>query len=102
PASIPPGWRNSRWRPERDAMRIGSEEIAVEYVAEPGGRFAVTAAGTPAAVRLGEVAADTLDVAIDGVRRRHRIAVDGDTTWVHSTPGTSECVAVPRFPAARR
>lgn len=102
PASIPSGWRNSRWRPERCSVRVGGDEIAVEYVASPGDRFAVTAAGTPADVVLGGVGSDTMDLEINGVRRTYRLATDGDVTWIHSSLGTTTCTVVPRFPLARR
>ena len=70
-ASIPSGWRNNRWRPQRVEFRIDDETLDVSYVAATGGRFAVE-------VRRHHVDGDgpsgrrpdAIDVEIDGVRRR--------------------------------
>ena len=102
PASIPSGWRNSRWRPQSVTYRIGEEPREVRYVAEPGARFAVEAGGESSAAVLHEADAQGVAVEIYGVRRRFTVVVAGDVVAVHSPLGTTELVRVPRFPAARR
>jgi acyl-CoA carboxylase subunit alpha len=102
PSSIPSGWRNNRWRPQRVSFRIGSDAIDVDYVAAPGGRFTVDAGGatSTAIVHDGEPRGLTLE--IDGVRRRFSVVTAADRVAVHSTLGTTELLELPRLPAARR
>ncbi len=102
PATIPSGWRNNRWRPQRVAYRIADDTIEVDYVAGPGGRFDVEAGGAPSAVVLHGATPDGVDLELDGVRRRFTVAVAGDLTAVHGPLGTTELREMPRFPAARR
>jgi propionyl-CoA carboxylase alpha chain len=102
PPSIPSGWRNNRWRPQRVAFRIADETVEVDYVTEAGGRFTVGAGGHESTVLLHEADAGSLEVEVDGVRRRFTVAVGGDAVAVHSPLGTTQLVELPRLPAARR
>ena len=102
PPSIPSGWRNNRWRPQRVGFRIGSETIEVAYVAEPGGRFSLDVAGAASRAILHDGSPRGLTLEIDGVRRRFTVVSAGDTVAVHSTLGTSELLELPQLPAARR
>jgi propionyl-CoA carboxylase alpha chain len=102
PPSIPSGWRNNRWRPQRIDFRLGRETLRVDYVAEPARRFAVEAAGRQSRVVLHDASATRLDVEVDGVRRRYDVATGGDLVAVHSSLGTTELAELPRFPARRR
>ena len=52
PASIPPGWRNNRWRKQDVSYQIGGELIEVLYEAGPDGSFEVEASGSPSKVRV--------------------------------------------------
>jgi propionyl-CoA carboxylase alpha chain len=97
PPSIPSGWRNNRWRAQDVAFRIADQPITVEYVARDGDRFDVTIAGTGYGVLLASADADALDLEIDGVRRRFRIAACDDRWFVHGPLGSAELVEVPRF-----
>ena len=111
PPSIPSGWRNNRWRPQRITWRAGDGEIEVSYVARPGGRFALEAAGAVEAAGAGsevwlaavEPDGDALPVTrlaveVDGVRRSFRVVVAEPAVIVHSPLGTSELLELPRFP----
>ncbi len=102
PASIPSGWRNTPWRPQRVGLRIGADTVEVSYAAQPGGRFVVEAAGVTSSVLLHGRDPDALTVEIDGVRRRFTVATADDRIAVHSTLGTTELTLLPRLPAARR
>ena len=101
PASIPPGWRNNRWRPERVSYRVGEDEIAVSYVAGAGGRFDVEVGEAASVALVSDAGEDGLAVEVDGVRRRFTVARAGDVTIVHGPRGTTELTEVPRFPPIR-
>ncbi len=115
PASIPSGWRNNRWRPQDVFFETGGRTIEVDYVVDGEGAFAVGVG--EAATDEGNYAARTADslprraltscfdatgivVELDGVRRRFRVAEDGERIFVHGPAGTSELTRVARFPAA--
>jgi acyl-CoA carboxylase subunit alpha len=102
PPSIPSGWRNNRWRPQRVEFTLAGETLEVSYVAEPGGRFTVDAAGSTSAAIVHGAGPDAIDVEVDGVRRRFRVARAAEAVAVHGPPGTTELVELPRLPAARR
>jgi len=102
PASIPSGWRNNRWRPQRVELRIADDSVTVDYVAEPDGRFAVEVGGVAGRAIVHHAVSDRLDIEIDGVRRRFTVATAGDVVAVHGPLGTTELVEVPRLPAGRR
>jgi propionyl-CoA carboxylase alpha chain len=102
PPSIPSGWRNNRWRPQRVEFRIGGGTLEVSYVASTGACFAVEAAGTTSTATVHHAGAEAIDVEVDGVRRRFRVATAGDAVAVHGPLGTTELVELPRLPAARR
>jgi acetyl-CoA carboxylase biotin carboxylase subunit len=102
PPSIPSGWRNNRWRPQRVQFRIDDGMLDVSYVAATGGRFAVECDGIMSTATVHQAAPDAIDVEVDGVRRRFRVATAGDAVAVHGPLGTSELVEMPRLPAARR
>src|SRR4029077_1647110 len=102
PPSIPSGWRNNRWRPQRVEFRIGDETLDVSYVAATGGAFAVESGGTTSTATVHHAGPDAIDVEVDGVRRRFRVATTGHAVAVHGPLGTGELVEMPRLPAARR
>ena len=76
--------------------------LDVSYVAATGGRFAVECDGITSTATVHQAAPDAIDVEVDGVRRRFRVATAGDAVAVHGPLGTSELVEMPRLPAARR
>jgi propionyl-CoA carboxylase alpha chain len=102
PSSIPSGWRNSRWRPQRVSFRIGSDTLDVDYVAESRDRFRVDLAGSTSSAIVHDGAPHGLVLEIDGVRRRFTVVTAGDRVAVHSALGTTELLELPRLPPARR
>jgi propionyl-CoA carboxylase alpha chain len=101
PPSVPSGWRNNRWRPQRVEWRVGGDDVAVQYVAGADGAFAVEAGDLRGRALVCGRDAGSLVVELDGLRRRYAVAVDGDVTVVHSVLGTTELRELPVFPAAR-
>ncbi|MDX2169928.1 MAG: biotin/lipoyl-containing protein, partial [Deltaproteobacteria bacterium] len=99
PASIPSGWRNARWRPQDVSYRLGGEHIEVRYVAESGRRFLVECGGATSSAWIAGWTPAAIDFELDGVRRRCRVAVAGDTVYVHSPRGDAALVELPRFPS---
>ncbi|MEO8604105.1 MAG: biotin carboxylase N-terminal domain-containing protein [bacterium] len=97
PESIPSGWRNVRWRPQDVSYRLGGETIEVRYVAAPGGRFRMDWGDAASSVVLAEWTPDSIVLEVDGVRRRVRVAVAGDTVHLHSPLGNGALVELPRF-----
>ncbi len=102
PATIPSGWRNSRWRPQEAVFRVGEGTVEVRYVAAEGGRFEVEVDGAAGSALLCGASDGALTVELDGVRRRYTVTESGDSVLVHSALGTTELIAVPRFPAVHR
>jgi propionyl-CoA carboxylase alpha chain len=80
---------------------LGDARLKVRYVAQPGDRFQVEVAGERSEVVQRQVDARGIELEIDGVRRRFRVASDGSRVVVHSLLGTLEFGRVPRFPAPR-
>ncbi len=101
PPSLPSGWRNSRWRPQETCYALGDARLEVHYVAQPGGRFQVEVGGVHSEVVQRQVDARGIELEIDGVRRRFRVASDGPRVVAHSLLGTLEFARVARFPAPR-
>jgi propionyl-CoA carboxylase alpha chain len=102
PPSIPSGWRNNRWRAQDVSYRLGSdpaaEPIEVRYVATGPGRFELEVGGETSQVVITESGDGVLGLEVDGVRRRLRVAVDGDRSFVHGPLGSAELTEIPRFP----
>ncbi len=104
PPSILPGWRNNRWRSQDVSYRTGDGSVEVRYVCTAPGLFDVEVGewrATAAVAGEHGRAENTVDVEIDGVRRRYAVVAEGDRTVVHSTLGTTELTEVPRLPARR-
>jgi propionyl-CoA carboxylase alpha chain len=101
PASIPSGWRNNRWRPQRVQFRVGEDTIDVAYVAGSAGRFTVDLAGNTSSAVLHDSSPRGLTLELDGVRRAFTVVTAGERIAVHSPLGTSELIELPRLPAAR-
>jgi propionyl-CoA carboxylase alpha chain len=101
PPSLPPGWRNNRWRPQAVTFRSGDEPIEVRYVASPGGRFDVECGGESTAAHVFAASEELIDLEIDTVRRRFRVARWEDRVFLHGPLGGAELIAVPQFPSRR-
>jgi acetyl-CoA carboxylase biotin carboxylase subunit len=105
PTSIPSGWRNNRWRAQDISYRLGAgaeaDTIEVLYIATGPGRFELEIDGKKSKVAIADFDAEMLDLEVDGVRRRIRVAVDGDRSFVHSPLGSAVLIEVPRFAPAQ-
>jgi acetyl/propionyl-CoA carboxylase alpha subunit len=97
PPSIPSGWRNNRWGPERISYRIAGEPFEVGYVALGPGRYQVEAGGASSQVFVLDGDTGELALEVDGVRRRFTVAENGGRCFVHSPLGTAELEEIPRF-----
>ncbi|MFQ5696923.1 MAG: acetyl/propionyl/methylcrotonyl-CoA carboxylase subunit alpha [Myxococcota bacterium] len=106
PEGIPSGWRNNRFRGQRERYRSGDLELEISYVAEGDATFAIEAegAGPDGSSRARVVACDPAGIRaeLDGVRQRFRVARDADRIFVLGPDGSSELTRVPRFPRDRR
>jgi acetyl-CoA carboxylase biotin carboxylase subunit len=102
PASLPSGWRNNRWRPQAVTFRVGDESIEVRYVAKPGAQFDVECGGESSAAHVFTASDELIDLEIDAVRRRFRVARSDDRIFLHGPFGGAELVIVPRFPSRLR
>ncbi|HEY5657072.1 MAG TPA: biotin carboxylase N-terminal domain-containing protein, partial [Myxococcota bacterium] len=101
PPGLPSGWRNNRSAPQVVSYELGAAALAVRYVAQPGDRFAFEVGGASGEAVQHAADARGIDLEIDGVRRRFRLASDGRRVFVHSPLGAFELARVPRFPAPR-
>ncbi len=99
PESIPSGWRNVRWRPQDVTYLIDGTPLEVRYAAEGDGRFLVECGDRGGEAVLLDWTAESLVLELDGIRRRFRVAVAGDTTWLHGPLGSATLVEQPRFPS---
>ncbi len=102
PPSIPSGWRNNRWRAQDVSYRIGEETLQVDYVALGPDRFAVEIGGADSQVRVVASNERVIELEIDGVRRRFRVAMCEDGFLVHGWGSTTRLELIPRFPPPRR
>ncbi len=99
PASIPSGWRNNRWQPQAVGYRAGDEVFEVRYGAAGDGLFDVDCAGRTSRVCLAAWNEAGMELEIDGVRRKFRLAIDDATVFIHGPLGSATLVEVPRFPS---
>ncbi|MBI5506937.1 MAG: ATP-grasp domain-containing protein [Deltaproteobacteria bacterium] len=99
PASIPSGWRNNRWRAQDEQFHAGETLLRVNYIAREPGAFDVQVEGATDMTRalVSDYDGAGLVVELGGVRRRFRVATNGDHVFVHGPAGTTELVRVPRF-----
>jgi propionyl-CoA carboxylase alpha chain len=99
PASIPSGWRNSRFRPQEVVYeREDGEPLRVDYAAGRDGCFEVACEGVSAEARVLEADAEGVAFEWEGVLRRFRVAVDGERLFLQGPEGHVALDRVPRFP----
>ncbi|MCC6217733.1 MAG: ATP-grasp domain-containing protein [Polyangiaceae bacterium] len=96
--ALEPGFRVSRFAPERVELRVGEREVTLTYENLGGGALRVTALGETAEVRVVEAGPRELVLEIGGHRRRARHATDGARWHVHSGGRTLAVDELPRFP----
>ena len=93
-ASAPSGWRNSRMPAERVALALGERTLEVRYRAERDGGFRFDDGSR---ARVLDWDAASIDVEIDGRRRRSRVTRSEDRLVVQTTGGDVELAILPRF-----
>nr|WP_055111061.1 biotin carboxylase N-terminal domain-containing protein [Mycolicibacterium peregrinum] len=94
---LPSGWRNLPSQDQVVQYRAGDEIIEVRYRVERGGIRVTTGDWAPQ-VQMVSATDDLIDVEIDGVRRRYRMARDGDVHYIDSALGSTALHEIPRFP----
>ncbi len=98
--SIPSGWRNVPFQRQTVTLRLGDEAFVVEYRLAKG-EIEIRVDGHEAPVGvLYRSAPDSVDVAIEGMRRTYSINRVGDEVYVDSPVGSARFEVMPRFPDA--
>ncbi|MBS1694075.1 MAG: biotin/lipoyl-binding protein [Actinobacteria bacterium] len=95
--TLPSGWRTLCSAPQRVAFRHGENDLHVSYRFERSA-LSVTVNDWRPRVRLIGVAPGTVDMVVDGVRRRYRVNRCGPEYFVDSSLGSTVFGEVPRFP----
>jgi len=96
--TIPSGWRNNPAVPQQARYTHRGDELAVRYQPCRDGSFTWSIDGQEGAARLWGVDGSNADIEVDGVRRVLQVTSSGDRTWVQTTRGEVQLVAIPRFP----
>jgi acetyl/propionyl-CoA carboxylase alpha subunit len=102
--TLPSGWRNGAPVPQRRELRASDRTLRVAYTLSRG-RCETEVDGEPLdGCRLHGCTAETVDLEVDGVRRRYVVAVYGDAVYVNSAIGQCRFQQVSRFslPETRR
>jgi propionyl-CoA carboxylase alpha chain len=93
---LPSGWRNAGGMPQRVAYTIGEETLEVAYAFRRGGLTAAVN-GEPLAVRLGSATPESVELEVDGVRRRYTVHHVPGWSFVDGPDGSAALAEVPRF-----
>ncbi|ODR22080.1 acetyl/propionyl/methylcrotonyl-CoA carboxylase subunit alpha, partial [Mycolicibacterium porcinum] len=94
---LPSGWRNLPSQDQVVQYHAGDEIVEVRYRVERGG-IRVTVGDWAPQVQMVSAGDELIDIEIDGVRRRYRVARDGDVHYVDSALGSTALQEIPRFP----
>jgi acetyl/propionyl-CoA carboxylase alpha subunit len=96
-AHLPSGWRNNPSQSQQLTLRAGDVDVTVSYTFD---RDGLTAAvdDVPVRATLHSAGLDSVDLSIDGVRRRYDVALTESVVDVDSPLGSSSYAVVPRFP----
>jgi propionyl-CoA carboxylase alpha chain len=118
-ASLPSGYRNSVFPPERTTWHFDDVEVTVEWSARRDGAFEVTASGRTSVVRLrhcarsgnaalgpvdlagggdGSPGKGSVDLELDGRRLLADWQHDGQRWWVQGSGAEVALIKVDRFP----
>jgi propionyl-CoA carboxylase alpha chain len=97
---VPSGWRNNPSQPQRIELADRGTTRTVHYIFDRAGTPAVSIDGVAMDVALFSASATSVDVEVDGVRRRYDVDVDaaGAFVDVDSSVGARSFAVVPRFP----
>ena len=97
-AALPSGWRNNPSQPQRIELHDPSGAVEVTYLFGRGGAVTAHVDGADVDVVIHEATPASVDLTVDGVRRRCAVSVHGDQVDVDSVNGSSEFRIEPRFP----
>jgi propionyl-CoA carboxylase alpha chain len=95
---LPSGWRNNPSQRQRVELQRRGHQIRVDYGFGRGGMLDVAVDDEPVEVGLHRVDSETVEVSVDGVRRRYRVGMTGTTVDVSSSLGSSSYDVLPRLP----
>jgi propionyl-CoA carboxylase alpha chain len=93
-AATPSGWRNARMPGQRHVFEVDDREIEVTYRSQRDGAFRL---GDGTIARVHAWSPDSIDLEIDGWRRKSRISRSGDRVVIQCTAGDVELRVQPRF-----
>ncbi|MBW0089713.1 biotin/lipoyl-binding protein [Pseudonocardia sp. KRD-184] len=93
---MPSGWRNVAGQPQRVAFTAGERTVEVAYRFRRDG-VEVTVDGEPLDVVLHAAVPSSVELTVDGVRRRMSVHTVEGTSYVDGPLGSSVLVGVPRF-----
>src|SRR4051794_7146745 len=96
---LPSGWRNNPSQRQEVSLRPtgGGEPVTVSYLFGRAGAVAIAVDGLDVDVTLHTATAGTVDLSVDGVRRRCDVAIDNDAVDVDSAAGWTAYIVEPRF-----
>jgi propionyl-CoA carboxylase alpha chain len=92
--TAPSGWRNARLPDQETVLAWGAREIRVRYRALRDGSFGL---GDEGVARVHAWSRDSIDLEVDGLRRRERMTKAGERIVVHCPRGDVELAIRPRF-----
>jgi propionyl-CoA carboxylase alpha chain len=98
-ASIPSGFRNNRAHFVSRTYRFGGEPITVGYALSPSALVEVDGVALDGVAILG-VTSTSVELAVDGVRRRYVVDDRGDVVHVATVRGSVTLAVEARFPSA--
>jgi propionyl-CoA carboxylase alpha chain len=96
-AAMPSGWRNNPSQPQRIVLRDGAGEVDITYRFVRG-HVSAAVGGEQVDVVVHDATPLSVDLTLDGVRRRCAVGLHGDIVDVDSVSGSSEFRVEPRFP----
>ncbi|MCO7191507.1 biotin carboxylase N-terminal domain-containing protein [Pseudonocardia sp. McavD-2-B] len=101
--SIPTGWRNNRSAPASRVFDHRGEQVAVQHVLAEDRTLTVRVGDGPELRgRVWDLASDSVDLDLDGVRRRYGVDAAHGRVAVSSPRGSVTVTAVERFPDESR
>jgi propionyl-CoA carboxylase alpha chain len=92
------GFRSARSQLQERTFERGEREVTVRYALGRGARFEVD--GTPLDVTVHSCTQTTVDLVVEGVRRRFEVDRSERSSYVSWADGTIALRSVPRFPDA--
>jgi propionyl-CoA carboxylase alpha chain len=100
-ATLPSGWRNSRFPPERVELGIGHRSVVIHYRSRRDGTFAIGYDADNGTATLHRWTPDLIDIEWGGRRFAHRVSRSGADLHLTGGRGTVTLVVKPRFELRR-